>query len=216
MKGFILLCICACSAVALAADSKKPWEAMDYGGMMTATLESRAVERQVTPKALAITLGDKGQAHVVFDEDLLRYSVGWTGDSINWTNIEMDGSHRTWAKVTGDEVWGNGMRPGWGHDGNWQDPRRKFKCTDYDPLPANWVERGFGPLPREWGRYEGCYRNGRRVILQYAVGEAKVLDSADFEEFNGVGIFTRTVSVVAGAGELELQVLEVKGGKAKV
>src|SRR5882762_5636730 len=97
-----------------AAESKKPWEAMDYGGMMTATLESRAVERQITPKAMAITLGERGQAHVIFDEDLLRYSVGWAGDFIDGKNIQMDGSHRTWAKVVGDEVWGNAMRPGWG------------------------------------------------------------------------------------------------------
>ena len=78
--GFRVLffCICVCSCVA--AESKKPWEAMDYGGMMTASLESSAVERQMTPKAMAIDLGEKGQAHVIFDEDLLRYSVGWSGD----------------------------------------------------------------------------------------------------------------------------------------
>ena len=33
---------------------------MDYGGMMTATLESRAVERQITPKAMAIDHGRQG------------------------------------------------------------------------------------------------------------------------------------------------------------
>src|SRR2546429_2380656 len=118
MKHWVILfCICALD-VARAAESKKsPWEAMEYGGMMTATLESRAVERQITPKAMAIDLGEKGQAHVIFDQDLLRYSVGWSGGFINWTNIEMDGSHRTWAKVVGHEVWGNGMRPGWSYNG---------------------------------------------------------------------------------------------------
>ena len=211
MKGFIVLVLCAWASIAFAVESKKPWEAMDYGGMMTATLESRAVERQITPKALTITLGDKGQAHVIFDEDLLRYSVGWTGDFINWTNIEMDGSHRTWAKVVGDEVWGNSMRPGWSHEGSFDDPRKKYRCTDYDPLPANWVERGFGPLPREWGKYLGCYRSGRRVVLVYTVGEVRVLDSPDWEEIAGVGFFTRTLNV--SSADLELQVLEVPGAK---
>jgi hypothetical protein len=212
----LLVCICACSSLAFGAEAKKPWEAMDYGGMMTATLESRAVERQITPKAMAIDLGEKGQAHVIFDEDLLRYSVGWTGSFIDWKNIEMDGSHRTWAKVTGDEVWGNAMRPGWGHEESFEDPRKKYKCSDYDPLPANWVERGFGPMPAEWGRYRGCYRNGRRVILSYSIGDAEVLDSPDWEEVGGVGIFTRTVNVARSARELELQVLEVKGARAKL
>ena len=127
----------------------------------------------------------------------------------------MDGSHRTWAKVVGDEVWGNGIRAGWGYKGEFEDPRKKFKCTDYDPLPANWVERGFGPLPKEWGQYRGCYRNGRRVILSYSVGEVEVLDSPDWEEVGGVGIFTRTLNVAANPRELEVQVLEVRGAKGK-
>src|SRR2546421_2470271 len=204
MKPWVIsVCSRAGAAIARAAEAKKsPWEAMDYGGMMTATLESRAVERQITPKAMAIDLGEKGQAHVIFDEDLLRYSVGWSGGFINWTNIEMDGSHRTWAKVVGDEVWGNGIRAGWGYKGDFEDPRKKFKCTDYDPLPANWVERGFGPLPKEWGQYRGCYRNGRRVILSYSVGGVEVLDSPDWEESAGAGIFTRTLNVAASAQEL--------------
>src|SRR5687767_15266530 len=84
------------AGTARGADSKKPSEAMDYGGMMTLTLESSAVERQITQKAMAIRLGERGQAHVIFDEDLLRYSVGWTGDFIDWRNIQLDGSHRTW------------------------------------------------------------------------------------------------------------------------
>src|SRR6266576_1530493 len=106
MKNWVIVfCICALVGIARAAEPKKsPWEAMDYGGMMTATLESKAVERQITPKAMAIDLGEKGQAHVIFDEDLLRYSVGWSGGFINWTNIERDGSHRTCAEVVWDEV----------------------------------------------------------------------------------------------------------------
>src|SRR6267378_3897549 len=123
----LLLWIFACTSAATAAESKNPWQAMDYGGMMTATLESRAVERQITQKAMAIAVGERGEAHVIFDEDLLRYSVGWSGDFIDWKNIEMDGSHRTWAKVIGDEVWGNGMRPGWGFKGDFEDPRKKYK-----------------------------------------------------------------------------------------
>src|SRR6267142_2446429 len=111
----LVACVLIFAGAARAAEvSKKSWETMDYGGMMTATLESRAVERQITPKAIAIRLGEKGQAYVIFDEDLLRYSVGWAGDFIDWKNIQMDGSHRTWAKVVGDEVWGNAMRPGGG------------------------------------------------------------------------------------------------------
>jgi hypothetical protein len=212
----LLVCICACTSFARAAESKKPWEAMDYGGMMTATLESRAVERQITPKGMAITLGEREQAHVIFDQDLLRYSVGWTRDFIDWKNIQMDGSHRTWAKVKGDEVWGNGMGPRWGFKGSFEDPRTRFKCTDYDPLPGHWVERGFGPLPKEWGQYRGCYRNGRRVILSYDVGSVTVLDSPDWEEIGGAGIFTRTLNVAASTQELEVQVLEVRGAKGKL
>src|SRR3954463_3958552 len=165
-----------CAGMAAAQEgSKRPWEAMDYGPMMTATLESRAAQTNITQKAISIRLGERGGAHVIFDEDLLRYSVGWTGDFIDWKNIEMDGSHRTWAKVTGDEVFGNPPAPGWGKDGSFDDPRTKYKSTDYDPL--HWVNRGYGPLPREWGKYKGCYLHGERVILSYMVGDAEILDS---------------------------------------
>ncbi len=196
--------------------AKKPWEAMDYGPMMTATIESKAAERNITQKAIAIAVGERGQGHVIFDEDLLRYSVGWTGDFIDWKNIEMDGSHRTWAKVLGDEGWGNSLRPGWGWKGEFEDPRKKFKCSDYDPLPANWVERGFGPLPKDWGRYKGCYVNGGRVVLGYTVGAAKVLDSPDWEERDGAGISVRTVNVLSALEPSELQVLQVNGVKRAV
>src|SRR2546423_12627599 len=105
MKHWVIqFCICASVGITSAAESKKsPWEAMDYGGMMTATLESRAVERQITPKAMAIAGGEGGKAHVIFDEDLLRDSGGWLGGFIDWKNIEMDGAPRTWGEVMGDE-----------------------------------------------------------------------------------------------------------------
>ena len=83
-------------------------------------------------------------------------------------------------------MWGNGMKSGWAYKGDFGDPRKKYKCTDYDPLPVNWVERGFGPMPKEYGRYRGCYRNERRVILSYSVGDVAVVgylvDNVDLGE----------------------------------
>jgi hypothetical protein len=179
------------------------WMTMDRGPFFTGSVESPLPQRLMTPKAIIIKVDPKGPGYVVFDEDLLQYSAGWTG-SVDWHGVVFDGSHQTWLSTTGDAVFGNDMTPGWGKEGSFEDPRPKYHCTDYRPLPQSWQERGFGPLPEEWGRYKGLYLNGQRVVLKYTVGGVEVLDSPGWEE----GAFTRTINVAKSTKEMVLKVME--------
>jgi glucose/arabinose dehydrogenase len=184
---------------------------MDYGPVLAASVESPLPRRNMTQKGLAIRVngGRTPAAYVLFDVDLLRYSAGWTGELIDWKGVLFDGSHRTWASVGGDAVFGNPLLPGWADaGGKFEDPRPRFKATDYKPLPEDWRERGFGPLPAGDGRYRGMYVHGERVVLSYTVAGTAVLDSPGMEEAGGKFVFTRTLNVGKSDRDLVLQVVE--------
>src|SRR4051812_22723600 len=105
------------SAVAVSA-AGRAWGGVGRGPVFSESVESHAAGRQVTPKGVVVRLDD-GHAFVVFDTDLLRYSVGWVGDRcIDWRGVDLDGTHRAWPKVVGEEVFGTANAPGWGHGGS--------------------------------------------------------------------------------------------------
>jgi glucose/arabinose dehydrogenase len=187
--------------------SAKPWLAMDRGPYFTASIESSIPERSMSSKGLAIRVNEAAPAYVVFDTDLLRYSVGWTGGSIDYHSVVFDGSHRTWPKVVGDQLFGTRMAPGWAHAGSFDDPRQRFASTDYTEQPATWRNRAYGPLPHDWAQYKGLYLYGQQVVLSYTVSGTAVLDSPGWEQAAD-GLFTRTVNIEKSADELVLNVLE--------
>ncbi|HZK82909.1 MAG TPA: DUF6797 domain-containing protein [Humisphaera sp.] len=180
---------------------------------MTASIESPIPERSMTPKGLAIRVNASRPAYVVFDTDLLRYSVGWTDGSLDFHGVDFDGEHRSWPKIVGNPIFGTRMIPGWAHAGSFDDPRQRFPSTDYTLQPPSWRNRGYGPLPHDWAQYKGLYLHGQQVVLSYTVSGTPVLDSPGWEE-SADGIITRTLNVGKSSGELVLNVLEhpTKGG----
>ena len=146
-----------------AAPQQTPkWEEMQYGSLLSATYENRKGSKDYTHKGIEITLSESPQARVIFDTELLRYTVGWTGGFINFTNVAFDGSHATMVSPKGNILWAaKGQHPGVSLSEDFNDPRA---------LP-------YGPLPRDtWGHYKGLFRHGRDVILNYSVGDCDVLD----------------------------------------
>lgn len=177
----------------------KPWLDMDYGPYLTASIESSNPERNIAQKGIAIKLGKDKTSYVVFDTDLMRYSVGWTGSFLNFKGVAYDGSHGTWPAVTGAQIFGTRLRPGWAKEGSFEDPRKKYEGT------------GYGPLPRDWAKYRGLYLHNQRVILSYTVGKTKVLDSPGYREEGETGVFNRTLNVGKSSSDLLINVLESAG-----
>lgn len=206
-----LLCsiVCFCSLRVLAAGPTtappKPWLEMDYGPVMALSLESSVIERTMTPKGLLIRLDEKSRSHVLFDQDLLRYSVAWRGGVIDWVGVLFDGSHRTWTGVAGQQLFATRQIPGWADaNGAFDDPRQRFKSVDYKAQPAHWQNRAYGPLPREHSQFRGRYSHGDRTVLSYTVRATSVLDSPGFE----AATFTRTLNIGKSTHDLAVLVLE--------
>jgi len=124
---------------------------------------------------------------VLFDTDTLRYAAGWTGPGfINWRSIVLDGSHQTHAKIVGDRVFTNPVAPGWGRPGTGTFADVRIRGRD---------EIAYGPLPRDWGHWKGLYRDGKRVVLSYTLGDIAVLDSPASRSFRDTRAISRTLNL---------------------
>lgn len=196
--------------------AKKPAdrsEVMDYGPFLNLALMAKGPGENNTYKSVAIPLGsnEKGEpshagnlenppAAVCFDEDLLRYSAGWTGGFIDYEGVTFKGAHGRNPAIRGEQRWGTTRTPGWANpaDGSFKDPR-----TDVS-----------GPLPAEWARFKGIYRNGNQVVLSYTVGKTQVLETPGMSGDAANVVFTRSFTIGANDRAMVLNVADVPKGEA--
>ncbi|MFM8218224.1 MAG: DUF6797 domain-containing protein, partial [Planctomycetaceae bacterium] len=154
----------------------EPWVAMDYGPLLSATIEVGADGTNFAMKGVVQRLDagaggiSRGSRFSLFDLDTLRFAAAWQGPEggagfIDWHAILFDGQHGVHPRVTGELVISNSSGPGWANplDGRWDDPR-----------PLGRDKRPFGPLPRDWARPLGRYRLGSQHVLAYQVGTTLV------------------------------------------
>lgn len=133
--------------------------AMDYGPFLSSTV-SRVWYRDNDQDLLALkglTIKLEGGT-VCYDLDLLRVAAAWTGGF-----LDLSGTHLVSSKgaipttMGGKELFSTKPLPGW-TTSDFKDPRA---------VPS-------GPLPGV--RWKGLYRHGRRVVLNYAVGDVDILE----------------------------------------
>lgn len=194
----------------------RPWAEMDYGPVLSATIESSYPQRNITQKGIAIRLDAKAPAYVLFDEDLMRYSLAWTGGPIDWNGVLFNGNHQVWPAAVGDFICGTNLTPGWAKAGSFDDPRTHYKSTDYKKEAKEWQDRAYGPLPHEWAKYKARYLNGQQVILSYTVGGVGVLDSPGLEMNGELAVITRTLNIEKSSADLDLNVLDHPGQLSKI
>ena len=185
--------------------SIEPWTAMDYGPALSATYE--AGPGNIARKGIAIRLDPgpggvaRGRAWALFEEDTLRMAAFWEGGFIDWNSILWNGAHGVHARIAGSPLAETPDAPGWAdpRDGSFADPR-----------PLGRDGRPYGPLPRARGRYRGQHRHGARVVLEYTVGEASVLESARLVEgepgSGGGAIIARTIEIGRSPRALRMRV----------
>lgn len=158
---------------------------MDTGPFFSGTL---AHPGGPTLKGLAIKLGDKGQASLCYDTELLRVSCGWTGGFLQFSPSRF--GLISPPAIQGATQFVSPHQPGCTSTGKFEDTRTK----------------PFGPLPRDVAHYEGLFLHNNRVVLQYTVGSTRVLESPWAETSGAVTIFTREWEIAAGTQELRLLV----------
>ena len=198
--GFVfaaVVVVISASAPAVAADR---WDEMEYGPFLTSSVTMFGAHPEkpegITLKGVTVRL-DGGRAAVCFDTDLLRYSAGWTGGWLKLMGTPFDGTHRppegSRPAPVGTPVFSTNQTPGWAKSGRFDDPR----------------ESPYGPLPKDWARYEGLYVHGDHVVFAYTVGGCRVLEAPWYDAGpDGTGAFTRTFNLGPSDGPLALLVCE--------
>ncbi|MBC7818284.1 MAG: hypothetical protein IAG10_15465, partial [Planctomycetaceae bacterium] len=162
---------------------------MDVGRFYSATIWT---PKEMTLKGIAVRIGEKSEASVLFDTELLRVVCGWTGEFLEFNPARY--GIISPPKVGKEIAFHSPRQPGWSREGEFKDPRAK----------------PFGPLPREWAKYRGLHLHGDRVVFEYSVGpqQVVVLESPWLETIDGEKVFSRELEIAPSNSDLELLVAE--------
>jgi hypothetical protein len=185
----------------------RPYIDMNYGPYLSASIE--VAPGNIAYKGIAIRLDagpggvSKGSEFVLFDTDTLRMAAAWSGDEfIDWRSIVYDGSHGTHPKLVGERLFTNPVAPGWARPGTdqFEDPR--LRGLDNKP---------YGPLPRDWGQWQGLGLHGNVVFLQYAIDGGKIVERPALRRSNGVKAIVRTLLIQSRKTDWQMQVAHGEG-----
>ena len=185
----------------------KPWITMDYGPMLTTTIEFGNGGKNIAQKAIAIRLNEgpggvaRGSRWVVFEHDTLRMAAAWSGSFLDWNGIQFNGRHGVHLRANGNIHATNSTGPGWANPADRSfDDNQRVQGRD---------NRKYGPLPAEWGKFRGLYRYEDKVILRYTIGATEILECPSSPEIPGVVSFVRTLNIGPRATNLDMSVMEL-------
>jgi hypothetical protein len=235
----------ALSLSTLTASAANWWEEMDYGRFLSATFIDNAsfkgtdtsgkpkefpgkttlenAERLAANKGIAVKIGKAGDAGFIFDTEMLRATGAWTGGWLKLKGVVFDGAHgpNPSAPSNAQIFYGtHANTPGWSKGDDFKDPRplpKGPKQADVKPGEPRFADVPFGPLPKEWAKYQGLYVSGDRVVFAYTVGRAKLLESPDLESIDGDrSLITRTFNVITPGVTSSLLVADAPAGTTPV
>jgi hypothetical protein len=175
---------------------------MDYGPAKKFSVQ--VSKDNIAYKGLAVRLDPglggvaSGSEFMMFDTDTLRWAGGWTGPGfVDWKGIALNGQHEIHPSRIGDLMFHNPVAPGWGHpdDGRFDDER----VVGRDGLR-------YGPLATDWGKWNGHYIHGNRVILSYRIGDTEILEMPGMIGPDGARVMTRTLNIGARKTALVIRV----------
>lgn len=193
----------------------EPWVTMDYGPMLTTTIEFGNDGANIAQKAIAIRLDDgpggisRGDAWMVFEHDTLRMAAAWSGRFVDWNGIQFNGRHGVHLHANGNVCAATETGPGWAEPstGSLVDDRRVVGRDG----------RRYGPLPSSWGKFRGLHRFEDQVILRYSVGDTEILERPSMLQTSlrrsaANPVFARTLNLGSRQHDLDLVVMSVKDG----
>ncbi len=148
---------------------------MDSGSFLSHSIHIRGPRGlPITPRGIAIRVGEAGDAGVLFDTALLRCSAGWKGAFLELSPARF-GLLRA-PSIGASPDFFTREEPGWSRDDSFEDPRPNRRV----------------PLPTDWARYQGLYLLGERVVLSLDVQGTSILESPWAETIGGFTSFSRT------------------------
>ena len=131
-----------------------------------------------TIKGLAIKLGDRAQAAICFDTELLRYSCGWTAGFLRFSPARY--GLISPPAINGAIQFASPRQPG---------------CSATDDFVDTRSNPPWGPLPADVAQYRGLSIHGSRIVLHYTIGTAQILESPWVESSEQSAIFTREFQI---------------------
>ncbi len=166
-------------------------------------------EMNLTSRGVIMRLG--GDAYACFDTDLLRWSVGWTGEFISLTGMaqisydDFFNKRNKFPTVLGDPKLATGIYPGWtANKADYNDPR--FKEPPYD-------KNIWGPIPSSLGHWEGIeLEDSNSLSLHYSVGGTKIRELPGQKSFGNESVFIRTFEINPHRNTLFVNLAEVTNG----
>lgn len=165
------------------------------GPFFSGTIRGPKANEAIAMKGIVVTLGEDKKAWVCYDTDLMRVSMVWTGEFLEFGNTLNTIAWPPPPQVKGKPVLSTKALPGWGKTGVLTDPRPNAQ----------------GPLPKDWAHYEGLFQNGDQVVLNYTVGKTEVLECPEFAGEEGKWTFVRNLNVGASKEPLTILVATVAG-----
>lgn len=170
------------------------------GPVFSGTVRGPNSNEAIAMRGIVVTVGEKKDAFVCYDMDLMRVSLAWTGGFLEFSNTLAQIAWPPPPQVKGAPVFATKNVPGWGDKkGGFTDPRVNQQ----------------GPLPKDRAHYKGLYVNGRDVVLKYSVGDTEVLECPGFERADGYDIFTRTVQFSKSVRNQTVHLLSVENPKVE-
>jgi len=172
MRAVSLFCLLLAAQIGRGANP-------ELGPTFSGTIRANYPGANTTMKGIVVTLGPEKKAFVCYDTDLMRVSVGWTGEFLNFGNYLKEINHPQPPQVAGQAIFGTPPGPGWTKNGSLADPRPEAR----------------GPLPREYAKYRGLYLHGQRVVFSYTVGNVGVIEMPSVDYVDGEPVFRRTLEL---------------------
>ncbi|MGV3774750.1 MAG: DUF6797 domain-containing protein [Verrucomicrobiales bacterium] len=147
------------------------------GPFLSATVRAPKSNEAIAMKGIVVTVGK--DAYICYDTDLMRVSMAWTGDYLEFGNTLNQIAWPPPPQVKGNPVFSTKAGPGWAKGETLADPR----------------EIKQGPLPKDWAHYKGLFVYNDQVVFSYTVGKVEVLELPGFEVVDGRPVFTRTFNI---------------------
>lgn len=202
------------------------WSAMDYGNMLTHCYEIPGERLNIAYKGVAIRLDPgpggiaRGGQWMVFDTDTLRWAAAWEAPEdkaatkfIDWRDIQFNGEHGIHPRISGSIVFANSVGPGWGAPEGLLGQGAEVDLFEDKLRVEGRDQRRYGPLPREWGQYQGQFVTGSQTVLSYQVGKTQVLETPrSTSTQDGIAWFGRILNVAAHEDSIELRLADCDKG----
>jgi putative heme-binding domain-containing protein len=191
----------------------KPWTAMDYGPSLNNTIEVSQDGSNIAQKGIVVRLDsgpggvESGKHWMMYEHDTLRVAGAWSDSFVDYEGIHFNGAHNRHPRVSGNIQFANPTGPGFAKPDNKQTLSQRFE----DQRIVGRDGKHYGPLPRQWARFEGLYRFGPKTILQYRIGQTRILESPGLTFDGTQPIYTRNLSLPERKEELIIQIASQVG-----